>query len=211
MSKREIFDLARAAGLEVDEKTAEEMGAVAHALRESRGVAEFLSASQMRELEAARDLADVRAHQAALSTPAPKKKSFLSFRTPRIVDLMIFLFVVGGLFAILTPPLTGRFGKAQSNEAKIQMKELVKQLDLFYSDCGRYPNVAENLEALVSRDRLLIPCQRWREYMKRVPTDPWNRAYIYWTDGGQVRIRSLGRDGNEGGSGNDADISSDDL
>jgi general secretion pathway protein G len=42
--------------------------------------------------------------------------------------------------------------------------------------------------------------------------DPWGRRYLYELDGeGRPRVRSLGRDGQPGGSGPDADIGLDSL
>jgi general secretion pathway protein G len=124
-----------------------------------------------------------------------------------LLEIMIVLVIVGGLVAILAQNVMGKLGKAQANEAKIQMKEIGKQLDLFYTDCGFYPT---SLDGLVQADP---NCKNWgpEPYIKKVPKDPWNTDYLYSVEGSSYSIRSLGRDRKEGGSGNDADLSSDDI
>ncbi|MEQ1876089.1 MAG: type II secretion system major pseudopilin GspG [Bdellovibrionia bacterium] len=124
-----------------------------------------------------------------------------------LLEIMIVLVIVGGLVAILAQNVMGKLGKAQVSEAKIQMKELGKQLDLFYTDCGFYPS---SLEGLVQADS---NCKNWgpEPYIKRVPKDPWNTEYGYSVEGSSYQLKSLGRGGKEGGTGSDADITSDDI
>ena len=40
-----------------------------------------------------------------------------------------------------------------------------------------------------------------------MPKDPWNHDYVYMLEGGKPTLKSLGRDGQEGGEGPDADVS----
>ena len=69
---------------------------------------------------------------------------------------------------------------------------------------SNFGHVPESLEALLSRggegSGFLSADQ--------LPTDPWNRPYVYLPPlaGAPYNIRCLGRDGMEGGSGEDADI-----
>ncbi|MEL7092174.1 MAG: type II secretion system protein GspG, partial [Pseudomonadota bacterium] len=86
---------------------------------------------------------------------------------------------------------------------------LASAVQLFYVDTGRYPTEAEGLSVLLSRP---AGDNDWNgPYMPKEEalTDPWGRSYIYAPpqDDGTFAIRSLGRDGTEGGSGEDADLS----
>lgn len=45
-------------------------------------------------------------------------------------------------------------------------------------------------------------------YQKFVPDDPWDRPYVYESDGRSFRIVCLGADGLAGGDGYDQDIDS---
>src|SRR6185312_6212502 len=83
-------------------------------------------------------------------------------------------------------------------------------LDLFNLDTGRYPTTSEGLVALI-RSPGNIPS--WNgPYLKSgsVPDDPWGKPYVYRSPGehGAYDIMSYGSDGNEGGAGTAADITS---
>ncbi len=102
----------------------------------------------------------------------------------------------------------GQLSKANRQQAIIQIKEIGKQLDMFYADCGFYPSTDQGLKALVEASG---DCQNWgpEPYMKNVPKDPWKTEYIYEQKSRSSYIlMSLGADGQEGGKGNDEDISS---
>ena len=47
--------------------------------------------------------------------------------------------------------------------------------------------------------------------MDKVPTDPWDREYVYLLEAGKPVIITYAKDGAPGGSDNDADISSKDV
>lgn len=131
----------------------------------------------------------------------------LNNRGMTLIEIMIVLVIVGGLAAILAQNLVGSLGKANKKEAVIQMKEIGKQLDMFYTDCGFYP---QSLDGLVDPDP---NCKNWgpEAYMKKNQLkDPWRTDYIYTVEGSSYVLKSLGADRKEGGSGNDADISSED-
>ena len=71
-----------------------------------------------------------------------------------------------------------KLGTSKSEIAKVQIKELEGAIQLFSDDLARYPATAEGLEALTHRPDNL---HGWNgPYIhKRVPNDPWGRAYIY--------------------------------
>lgn len=81
--------------------------------------------------------------------------------------------------------------------ARADILYLQSQLRSYLRVTGQYPSEQEGLEALV-KARLI----------RSVPTDPWNRPYVYKIDRGEGRVVSLGRDGQVGGAGEDADVDS---
>ena len=90
---------------------------------------------------------------------------------------------------------------------------MASALDLFYLDAGRYPSTSEGLAALVQRTPGVAA---WNgPYLKggSLPNDPWNHPYLYRSPGerGPYEIISYGSDGQEGGSGIAADISTENL
>lgn len=129
-----------------------------------------------------------------------------------LVEIMIVLAILGSIAALLLPRLGGAQDKAKVREAKIQIGQLVNALSLYYSDCGRYPQA---LQGLLNKDD---SCSNWgpEPYYKAKGQDtsikdPWGNDYVYEASGGEYTVKSLGKDGSDGGSGYGADISSADL
>ena len=127
-----------------------------------------------------------------------------------LIEIMIVIAIVGGLMAILGQNVFSRFGKAKVNQAKIQLREVSKALELYAVDCGSLPGEDKGLNALVEDPG---DCDNWgpEPYLKKIPKDPWNAEIIYENDGSSFSLLSLGADRREGGKGNDKDISSDDI
>lgn len=127
-----------------------------------------------------------------------------------LVELLVVITIIGLIVALVGPRVLGYLGDSKVKTAKIQIQGFSSALDLFYLDAGRYPSSSEGLNALVQRPGNV---STWNgPYLKggTVPLDPWGKAYIYRAPGqhGPFDIVSLGSDGQEGGTGNAADITS---
>jgi general secretion pathway protein G len=125
-----------------------------------------------------------------------------------LIEIMIVLIIVGGLMAVLGKNVMSSLFKANRKQAEIQIKEIGKQLDMFYADCGFYP---ESLNSLVEKPG---DCANWgpEPYLKKLPKDPWSSEFVYERKSkSEYALISLGADHQEGGSGNDEDISSENL
>ena len=78
-----------------------------------------------------------------------------------------------------------------------------------FLDTGHYPSTEVGLNALVAK-----PANepKWNgPYLRKaVPLDPWGNAYLYKSpsERGEYEIVSLGKDGQPGGTGDGADITS---
>ncbi len=127
-----------------------------------------------------------------------------------LIEIVIVVAILASLMAILGNQVVKRFQKAQANQAKIQIGELSKALDMYYTDCGHYPNGTQGLQALISDEG--GGCANWgpEAYVKKNNLkDPWGNEFMYQGDGNSYAIMSYGADGREGGEGNNKDISSD--
>lgn len=127
-----------------------------------------------------------------------------------LVELLVVITIIGLIVALVGPRVLGYLGDSKVKTAKIQIQGFSSALDLFYLDAGRYPSSSEGLNALVQRPGNV---STWNgPYLKggTVPLDPWGKAYAYRAPGqhGPFDIVSLGSDGQEGGTGNAADITS---
>lgn len=126
-----------------------------------------------------------------------------------VLEVLIVLGIIALIGAVVAPRLIGYLGRAKSQTTVMQIDNLHSAVDLFFVDTGRYPTASEGLGALMERPR---DTPRWDgPYLDSAEalTDPWQRAYLYAPapDGRSFEIRSLGRDGLEGGEGEDADLS----
>jgi len=119
-----------------------------------------------------------------------------------LVELMLVVIIIGILVGMVAPRLTGRSQQARVAAVQAEINaHLSAALDLFELDNGRYPTTSEGLEALRSAPSGVA---RWKgPYLKRpIPTDPWDRLYVYRAPGQQNKedydLFSYGPDGVEG-------------
>lgn len=125
-----------------------------------------------------------------------------------LLELLVVVTIIGLLVAFVAPRYFGQVGKSEVNTAKAQVDAFEKALDLYRLDTGRYPSTELGLKALVER-----PANepKWNgPYLRKaVPPDPWGRPFVYRVPGAKsdYDLVSLGKDGQPGGSGEDADIS----
>lgn len=124
-----------------------------------------------------------------------------------LLELLVVLVVLGLLAGIVAPKYFSQLGKSETKVARAQIEGLVKALDLFRLDTGHYPNTEQGLKALVTRPG---DAAKWAgPYLQKgVPLDPWGREYVYVSPGenGEYDLLSLGKDGQPGGDGDNADV-----
>jgi general secretion pathway protein G len=124
-----------------------------------------------------------------------------------LLELLVVVVIIGLLAGLVAPRYFGQVGKSEVNVAKAQIDALEKALDQYRLDTGHYPSTELGLAALVER-----PANepKWNgPYLRKgVPSDPWGRPYLYRTPGqrGDYDLVSYGKDGQPGGSGENADI-----
>ena len=127
-----------------------------------------------------------------------------------LIELMVVIVILGILATLIVPKILDRPEQARRVKAKVQIASLQSALSLFKADTGRYPATAEGLGALVADPGV----RGWKEggYLEggKVPQDPWGRAYVYLCPGSHsdYDLKSVGRDGEDGGTGDAADIES---
>jgi general secretion pathway protein G len=130
-----------------------------------------------------------------------------------LVEMLVVITIIGLIMGLIGPRVLNYLNESKVKAARIQLQSFSSALDLFYLDAGRYPSTSEGLAALVQRTSGV---GSWNgPYLKggNLPNDPWNHAYIYRSPGERspYEIISYGSDGQEGGSGIAADISTDHL
>jgi len=127
-----------------------------------------------------------------------------------LVEILVVITIIGLIMALVGPRVLNYLTESKVKTARIQIQSFTSALDLFYLDAGRYPTSAEGLAVLV---RAPAGITAWNgPYLKGgvLPADPWGKPYIYRSPGehGAYDVVSFGSDGQEGGTGTAADITS---
>jgi general secretion pathway protein G len=126
-----------------------------------------------------------------------------------LIELMIVVVILGILATIIMPRMLGRPEQARRMKAKIDIRNIESALALFKTDIGRFPTTSEGLGVLVSDPG--IKGYNKDGYLDKVPLDPWGNKYIYICPGVNSKdydMESYGKDGEDGGTDNNADIES---
>ena len=126
-----------------------------------------------------------------------------------MLEMMVVLAIIALIAGLAAPRLMESFGRAKSKTAEIQIGTLKSAVQLFYLDVGRYPAEAEGLDALLQAPN---GANNWRgPYLDDATAlnDPWGHRYLFRSPGtiDPFEIQSYGRDGREGGTNEDSDIS----
>jgi general secretion pathway protein G len=129
-----------------------------------------------------------------------------------LVEMLVVITIIGLIMGLIGPRVLNYLSESKVKAAKIQLQSFASALDLFYLDAGRFPSTSEGLAALVKQTPGV---SAWNgPYLRggNVPNDPWSHGYVYRSPGEHAPydIISYGSDGQEGGSGNAADITLDD-
>ncbi|MGJ7498838.1 type II secretion system major pseudopilin GspG [Variovorax sp. RHLX14] len=127
-----------------------------------------------------------------------------------LIELMVVLVIMGVLAALIVPNLMGRPDQARATAARQDVGSLMQALKLYRLDNGEYPGATQGLRALVEKPTSGKVPQNWRNYLERLPNDPWGKPYQYLNPGtnGEIDVFSLGADGEPGGEKANADIGS---
>jgi len=126
-----------------------------------------------------------------------------------LIELMIVIVILGLLATVIMPRILSRPEQARRTKAKIDIANIESALALFKADTGRFPATSEGLEALVSNPG--IKGYNSDGYLDKLPLDPWANRYIYISPGVHNKdydLQSYGKDGEQGGTGDNADIES---
>ncbi len=131
-----------------------------------------------------------------------------------LIELVVVIAVISALIAVVTPNVFRNVGDAKTTAAAVQLESFVLALEQYRIDTQGYPSTDEGLVALRRAPEGADAAGAWRgPYIRKaVPTDPWGRPWVYRSPGlvnpEGYDLLTLGRDGKEGGLGEDADLTS---
>jgi general secretion pathway protein G len=131
-----------------------------------------------------------------------------------LIEILVVIAVIAILASVVTPLVFRNVGDAKVSAARAQIEIFATALDTYRLDNDYYPSTAQGLAALRSLPTGLPAPLNWRgPYLRKdPPLDPWSKPYNYVSPGRvnaeSYDVLSLGRDGQAGGIGEDADITS---
>ena len=127
-----------------------------------------------------------------------------------LIELMVVLVIIGVLAALIVPNVLDRADDARATAAKTDVNNLMQALKLYRLDNQRYPTAEQSLQALLVKPTTGPIPSNWKSYLDKLPNDPWGRPYQYLNPGvkGEIDVISFGADGQAGGEGKNADVSS---
>lgn len=128
-----------------------------------------------------------------LSRDPQVQKLLRSQKGMSLVEVMVVIVIILTLTGVLTYGVMQIFGTSQVDTTRLMMGKVAQQIEIEGMRKG-YPDNASGLKNL---------------FPDGMPKDSWDNELIYVTPGPPGKkfdLISLGADGQEGGTGNDADL-----
>ena len=122
-----------------------------------------------------------------------------------LVELMVVIVIIGLLAGAVTVSVRSYLISGKQSVARMEIAKICTALDTYYAAYDRYPTADEGIQMLVQ------PSERFTDgLLNKLPRDPWGNEYEYIQPGRDTpyEVICYGADGQEGGDGADADISS---
>jgi len=123
-----------------------------------------------------------------------------------LVELLLVLVILALIAGLVLPGIIGKAESAKAKAVSSQISRISMSVESFYLDTGNTPS---SLDELVNEPAGVTG---WTgPYIKKsLINDPWGRPYQYRVPGdhGDFDIQSFGADGQRGGEGKNADITS---
>jgi len=117
-----------------------------------------------------------------------------------LLEIMVVITIIGVVMATVTVAVLPQLDKAKVDTTINSMRGVQGALKLYYARHGKYPDTSQGFGILVSE-----------KFLDQAPNDAWGNDFIYTAEGSSYKIISYGSDGQQGGDGASADISSDAL
>ena len=137
------------------------------------------------------------------------KRWSVRLRAFSLVELMVVIVIIGLLAGVATVAVRGYLIRGRQGAARMEIANIMQGLDTYYAIHGKYPTSSEGLAALRR------PAEGFEAGIITTELiDPWDNAYDYSVPGPGGRpflVITYGADGREGGTGENADITSAEL
>lgn len=125
-----------------------------------------------------------------------------------LIEMLVVVTIIALFAALVGPRLFRQADEAKRTAARAQINAFMTALGTYKLDTSLFPTTEQGLQALRAKPDGL---NQWQgPYLpQEIPTDPWQRPYVYkypGEHGDEPDIISFGADGQPGGEGINADI-----
>ncbi|MCQ2736730.1 MAG: type II secretion system major pseudopilin GspG [bacterium] len=107
------------------------------------------------------------------------RRKRLALRGFTFLEIMVVVAILAILAGLIIPNFVGRAEDAKKTQASVQIREIMKALELYRLDNGSYPSTEQGLKALVEKPSGEPEPVKWKRYMDKVPLDPWKHEFVY--------------------------------
>ncbi len=125
-----------------------------------------------------------------------------------LIEMLVVVTIIAVFAAVVGPKLLNKAAIAKKTAARQQITSFTTALGAYKLDTGVFPTTEQGLNALRVKPENVNGWQG--PYMTLdIPTDPWNRPFLYkfpGDHGDEPDIVSLGADGQPGGTDENEDI-----
>jgi general secretion pathway protein G len=122
-----------------------------------------------------------------------------------MIELMVVIVILGMLATLVAVNVLGNLEEANVQAARAQISTFKTALMSYRLTFKKFPEGSKGLDALINNPK----GKKFLEGTTSVPKDPWGNDYLYSSpgpNGEPYEIKSLGADGQPGGTGENADI-----
>lgn len=119
-----------------------------------------------------------------------------------LIEVMVVVVILGILASIIVPKIMDKPDEARIVKAKQDIRAVQSALEMYKLDNYVYPTTDQGLQALVQKPSTDPVPPHWKQYLDRLPMDPWDHPYQYLNPGvhGPLDIWSYGPNGPSGGT-----------
>jgi len=119
-----------------------------------------------------------------------------------LVEIVVVLIILGVVFTMIAPKVLSQGDKAKARVTTIQMQKIKSYVEQFQLQYNILPSSLDDLTRCTEKTGSnCIPMADVDELR-----DAWSNAFTLESNGNRYSIKSLGKDGRQGGSGVDADL-----
>lgn len=96
-----------------------------------------------------------------------------------LLEIMIVVSIIVILLGLAIGKMGNPTGFAKATAVRADIQSIGTQLMQYEAMNGFYPTTEQGLQALVSQAESEPRPQRWYQFFKELPRDPWGNPYIY--------------------------------